>query len=442
MEHLTLGVFRIGETYFVRAESALGEAGPYEIDSMVIAESVIKEKNLLSNQPNLARAQVLGRRLFGALFRGDIEKLYQQTLAVAHSQKSALNILFKFKQSPELHEVAWELLHDGEKFLATDPAIPIARYIEQMQPIKDLPVKPPLRMLFTTAVPNDYEPLDLAREERNIRRALVDLDDKIELVVERNISLDKLRHTLTRAGHIEQPFHIWHHCGHGAQPQDNKFFVLVLRDRDGSSQPVETEQLRTLLRPFSTLRVATLNVCRGASRYGLAPSLAALNVPAVVGFRGDVFDDTALTFAKAFYESLLHTSVTVAMSHARVALAVEHRNSIEWAMPLLFLRTNNPFLLTKEITDAKPTVKKTKSSIQIETKRMRAKRVVNVGKLNVGEPRPNAESDTPIKIKTGEMEAEEISQIGELNLADTETAKQFDFIRQLARSISGLAADE
>ncbi|MBI4789882.1 MAG: CHAT domain-containing protein [Chloroflexi bacterium] len=440
MEHFTFGITRVDAKYLVRAESALGEAGPNVIDSAVIADAAVNGQHLISGRTNHSRVQDIGRKLFDALCQGDIAKLYQQTAAVAQRNGSAMPIVFKFKQSPELQEPVWEFLHDGEKFLALDPATPIVRYVEQTRPIQDLGVKPPLRMLLTTGAPRGYETLDLAQEERNVREALAGLDDRIQLVVERNISLETLRHTLTRALHTERPFHIWHHCGHGARRQHNKFFVLILQDRDGSAQPIEVDRLSTLLRAFPDLRVATLNVCHGGSVYGLAPALAALNLPAVVGFRGSVLDETALQFAKAFYPGLLRTSAAAAMSQARVALALQQRYALDWALPLLFLRTTNPFLLLQP--KDKPSVgKKHGSNIQFEIDQLSAKNITNIGALHVGAPHTDEPSAETTKFKLGSVESENVTQIGQVNISDEEAAKQFDLLRQIARSISGFDSD-
>ena len=328
-----------GDTgYLIHAEcSSVGEAGPQSI-----------EKNALTGLGgySYSTAKSVGRNLYQAIIQNEIHELFERASAVAESQSVGLRLLLKFSQSPELDEVPWELLHDGQEFLTINPETPVVRYLEQAKKVDSLEVKPPIRILFTTACPQGEVPLDLATEERYMRLALDQLGEKIDLVVERNISIRQLRHALMRAQNREsRPFHIWHHCGHGGIL--NGKFVLTLEEY-GKRALADVPQLSTLVKACPDLRVVTLNVCHGASAVGLAPALATLNIPAVIGFRGSVLDQSALTFAEAFYAAIFYAPLDVALGQARMALAVQNNQTLDWSLPLLFLRTTNPLILRQQ----------------------------------------------------------------------------------------------
>ena len=97
----------------------------------------------------------------------------------------------------------------------------------------------------------------------------------------------------------------------------------------------------------SSIRLAVLNGCKGAvvSKthvfYGMAQKLVRVGVPAVVAMQHEIFDDTAIAFAREFYYSLLaNYSIDAAVSDARQALV---RNlgiaRQDWGTPVLFMRT-------------------------------------------------------------------------------------------------------
>ncbi len=326
--------------YIIQAEClSVGEAGPHPI-----------KKERLSNLSayDYSTAQIVGRNLYKIIFQSDIGRLFDRALAITESESSRLRLLFKFKQSQELHEIPWELLHDGQSFLAVNPRIPMARYLEQFKKVESLKIEPPVRVLFTTACPSGFPPLDLSTEERHMRSALKTLSKNAELTVKRNISIEQLQHTLLRAQNWDdRPFHIWHHCGHGGMEKGE--FVLILEERSKKSLST-VKQLSTLMQACPALRVVTLNVCHSAFTAGLVPALANLNVPAVIGFRGSILDKSALAFAEAFYDAMFHTPLDVAVSQARMALMIQNNYELDWTLPLLFLRTTTPMVLERNPT--------------------------------------------------------------------------------------------
>jgi hypothetical protein len=77
----------------------------------------------------------------------------------------------------------------------------------------------------------------------------------------------------------------------------------------------------------------------------LAPALAAINLPATIGFRDAIYDRVALDFTEALYRNLLHLPVDLALKQAIRALFDPIR-PLDWALPLLFLRTTDASFFT------------------------------------------------------------------------------------------------
>jgi hypothetical protein len=280
----------------------------------------------------------IGKDLYAQVFSGEVEDLFLRALKLAREERSGLRILIKAWHSPEIHDLPWELLHDGRRFLAQSTETPVVRYLEQRRPLREFRIAPPLRLLLTTACPVGVDPLDIQEEERRLKAALAPLGDRATIVVEREVGLERLRHILFRARSQGRPFQVWHHAGHGGLESEK--FSLALASRDGILQEVTVADLEEVLAPCEELRLAVLNVCEGASATGLATALANLSIPAVIGFREPVLDTSALVFAEAFYQELVETTLERAMSRARLELRDAGYSPLDWSYPLLFAHTS------------------------------------------------------------------------------------------------------
>jgi len=448
MHDFTL-IFMASDTnYIVRADCPLvGEADPQTIKRADLANlSLIGECLTSGAIKDIASARQIGYGLYQNVFQDNIHELFQRALAVANDKSAGLRLLLKFKQTPELHEIPWELLGDGNRFFVTNPATPVVRYLEQTHKVESLEIEPPLRVLFTTACPEELQPLDLATEERNMHTALETLSGEVDLIVERHISLGRLRHAFMRAQNRERPFHIWHHCGHGGlfRQDGATFFGLVFQDRS-TAQWVDVAQVSTLVRACSSLRMVALNVCHGGSSVGLGPALASLGLPAVVGFRSSVLDRTALTFAKAFYEAILYSPVDVALGQARLALAVKDSQSLDWALPLLFLRTTKPVFIAKPDiglstspipADEKSSTPPSGPAIRIGIGSLEAQQAKVIDVMTVGDKTPPIQPNLNLELDVQSFKVSDLTQIGVLSISSKEAAQHFEYIQHLAQSLT------
>ncbi|MBM3881109.1 MAG: CHAT domain-containing protein [Verrucomicrobia bacterium] len=305
---------------------------------------------LLGEDANPSREEGVeaGARLFRALFAGAVRERFDEARRRVRDTAGVLRVVLKYDppgagQRGWLHEVPWELMFDPDcnRFLALDEDLLVVRHLRGGGDGWE-PVRPRLRILLTGACPRGQEPIDCARELEEVRAVLgrppfAEVSRVQEL---QHLGAARLVQELNRAHVADRPFHVWHHCGHGGHGSDGSF-VLALHAQDGERDSAvaltEAARLAEILARHPELRLAVLNVCLGAGRRGLATLAAALKVPAVVGFRSRVQDQTALGFAEALWRRLPAMPVDQAVQGARRALAGT-AHALDFARLVVFLR--------------------------------------------------------------------------------------------------------
>jgi hypothetical protein len=384
----------------------------------------------------------IGQALYREIFQGDILNLFLKSLALARERRTALRILVKAWYVPEMHDIPWELLHDGTRFLAHSPETPVVRYLEQEGPVRSLTVVPPLRVLFTTACPAGVPPLDLKTEETNVRTALALLGDRARLEVENDISYERLRYRLLRAQSQRLPFHVWHHSGHGQLSHGQGVdFKLILTNSAGDPQPTGVAELQPILHDCPDLLIAVLNACHSGSTAGLATAMARLNVPGVVGFRTRIFDHSALIFAETFYRYLIEHSLETAVSRSRCELLGSGYDPLDWAQPLLFARTEGGGpILSAPCSSSSPgasmsTVIRFGGSTQARNAR-------NYGRIVIGDGAKESTGDLRIEFDPQQLNADDLTQVGELRLSHNELSSYSIGLAALLKALSGNRHEE
>jgi len=282
----------------------------------------------------------LGQKLFGDLFAdAQQRRIFVRACDTAEREERPLRILIKLPHDSSLGVIPWELLHDGDRFLAKDPRCAVVRYLYAHKPVPPLQVAPPLRVLLTSACPRSQPDLDLESEIQAVTAAYRPAEKVVDLQVVRGVSLDRLERLWCDAELGRRPFHVWHHCGHGhlTERGGSPRFLLSL-EKEREAEYATTEQLSEIIGMCPGLRLAVLNVCHGGSFAGLAPELAKLNVPVVIAFPSRIANDTAYKFAATFHQNLLHVPVELAVSQARRSLCIHRSTDLDWSQPLLFSR--------------------------------------------------------------------------------------------------------
>jgi tetratricopeptide (TPR) repeat protein len=301
----------------------------------------------LRDGADLGEIKDYGARLFNAVFAGEIYSFLRRSQDEAERQGAeGLRIRLLLTDVPELAELPWEYLYDPtqDQFLSLSTKTPIVRYLDVSQRAPALAVKPPLRVLVMISSPKDQPALDVDQEWAKLSQALAELQAKGRVVLEllEEATLPALQ-TRLRQGE----YHVFHYVGHGGFDEQAQDGMLILKDQDGFSQPVNGQVLGTLLQDESTLRLALLNACEGArgSRSdpfaGTAQSLVRKRVPAVIAMQTAISDEAAKTFAYEFYRALADDyPVDAALTEARKAIFMQG-NEREWGTPVLFMRSSD-----------------------------------------------------------------------------------------------------
>lgn len=315
------------------------------------------------HSPEWRAAQDFGQKLFRSLFTEEIRAAYLTSHNDAVRQSKGLRIKLTL-DAPELANYPWEFLFDPSsgQFLSLFEDTPIIRYTELPRPILPLRVTPPLRILAVASSPKDYEPLDLARERRNLSQALDSLlqTGGIELDWLMTASLDGLREQL-----LKRSYHIFHFIGHGGFDANQEDGILIFENANGYANRVSGERLAVILGNHRTLRLAVLNACEGARTSeqdpfaGTAMTLVRTgNLPAVIAMQFEITDRAAIDFASGFYSAIAACRpVDAAMSQGRQAIFAAD-NDVEWSTPVLYLRAADGVIFqidpSAEAAQAKP----------------------------------------------------------------------------------------
>ncbi len=338
---------KIGDRHPVRAASPLGEVrGFLALDP--------HRRQIQESQDRLAQRDVdqaglieLGRQLYKLLFADDIERLFEQSVGqILRQEDQGLRLRLRI-EAPELIVLPWEFLYwpRKERFLGTSVQCPVVRYLEIFEPIENLEVELPLKMLV--AIP-DSPHLDAAHEKSNLIQMLEGLDKQVKLnFLEGAVTCARISDAL-----LEERFHLFHFIGHGEFENDQA--VLQLNSEDGDIEYIDDTRFATLFANHPTLKLAFLNSCKGAETSSTAPlagmayRLVKQGIPAVVAMQYAIYDDAAILFSQEFYRSLFkgyaRGRVEFAVSHARNRLLGEFPGERDIGAPVLFMRASEGLL--------------------------------------------------------------------------------------------------
>lgn len=284
-------------------------------------------------------AEKLGRRLFQAVFTGEVLWAWLRRLDGVGKEGEELRLRL-ILNDPEVWNWPWELLHDGNPvrgFLSVVPGMQVVRYIEPRVEVRPLGVRPPLHILAVGASPRGVAQLSVKQELDELEASLEPLRQAGWVRLERleEATLDALLRKLK-----EESFHVLHFVGHCAFDEKHGGRVL-LESTDGSPDPVRNPDLALLLKVSRRLRLIVLNSCEGARGdrsddfAGLAQNLVRSGFPAVIGMRSVISDQAAVHFSRFFYEALARRQpVDRALSEARQAMYFKD-SRMEWGSPVL-----------------------------------------------------------------------------------------------------------
>lgn len=356
-------------------------------------------KKLNSLDSNDQELREVGQRLFAALcgegnpdatvcevsVRSVLRGVIQRTL----KRRGTVALTFSFGPGcDEFVRYPWELLHNGDYFLLVSGIFTLSRALlrPDLPGGCELPVHPPMRVLYIGASPIDCAPLETERSYEALEQALAPLIDAGHVFLDRlePPTFDQLVRYFNSyggAGVFDDtdttiPCYVVHFDGHGAYgrlcPNEDCETVneadarkcvkcataltrvtpqtyLCFCDDQGRNRFIDTQSLRELFLS-SDLRLAVFSACetaaliedtsrshrrRSAVDATLATALVTAQVPAVVAMPFSLQDDLSPTFIFHFYEALADgRTLEEALSRARQALLPMQQKS--WFVPVLY----------------------------------------------------------------------------------------------------------
>ena len=322
---------------------------PFAEDALARTLAIFSGQLHVSETERLGEARAFGETLFKAVFAGPVYTVYFSSRDRARTA-AGLRIKLDLEGAGPLASLPWEFLRDPNvDYLALSRATPVIRYPRRLV-IRPRPVfELPLRVLVMVSSPADLPPVDVAAEWGNLQAATKTLREsgKLELILLEDASLRTLQRMLR-----DGEYHAFHYIGHSMRDPVSGQGMLALEDPFGedSSYPVRGEDLARELSEENAIRLVVLNSCQssepenGDPFAGIASSLVARGIPAVVAMQAVISDPAAQAFSEEFYRAVSGgLPVDAAMSEARRAIG-HAVGGVEWAVPVLHLRAADGLL--------------------------------------------------------------------------------------------------
>jgi hypothetical protein len=349
---------------------------PYDAQSFLEDIEGLEPLLLSRKDADVLQAQALARKIGGklrdAILSGAVGDTFRRCVreAAERGSRAGLRVRFSFGSprdfEPEIVGLPWELLldPDNETFLSRGARNQVVRYVDL--PIRGtvLRIPRPLRVLVVMASPKvDWLPsLDplIAEHKKGLRECLGRQGD-VRMRFLKRPTLPEMQKELAR-----RDYHVLHFLGHGDLEEDSGRGYLFFEDEAGGCREVSGEMLAEILeRPGANpLRVAVINACQGAKtprmkhhRYwaGVGNALVAQGFPAVVAMQFAISGKAAVAFGEGFYTALAAgkaVDVAVAEGRQQIMTDSEVPDTLEWATPVLTLRTRDARIF--EVEDSLP----------------------------------------------------------------------------------------
>lgn len=309
----------------------------------------------------------LGQQLYNALFQGSLRDSWIMAQAIAQNQGKVLRLRLGLKGT-RLPRLPWEVLHEGDRPLATGIEVAFSRYQLGTERKRLLTKRSSrtsdrlsfesdqtLRILMVIASPSDQETLELSQEANHLKNELSRRPFNNSRKIELDILEQPGREQLTQA--LEQgQYQVFHYAGHSNLGESGGDLYLV-SNKTGLTETLTGDDLAGLL-ANNNVQMAVFNSCRGAytatsnaldnrKERNLAEALVKRGIPAVLAMAERIPDEVALTLTRLFYRNLNQDyPIDLSLSRARQGLISAYgSNQLYWALPVLYLhREFNGFL--------------------------------------------------------------------------------------------------
>ncbi len=371
----------------------------------------------------------LGQQLYNALFQGTIRDSWMTAQGVAQHRREVLRLRLGLKGT-KLSRLPWEVLHAGDRPLATGTDVVFSRYEPSLGLVNPIPMaesfalepNQPLRILMAIAAPTDQDRLELQREAMHLQNELVSgnapatpgrtsnsgflegiRDPEVLAAMSHTpeIQLTLLdqpdREQLTQA--LEQGnYQVLHYAGHSNPGAEGGNLYLVSQ-KTGLTEILSGDDLAGLL-VNNGVRMAVFNSCRGAytatshllddtSERNLAEALLKRGIPGVLAMAERIPDDVALTLTRLFYRNLKQGyAVDLSLSRARQGLVSAYgSHRLYWALPILYLHSEfNGYLSASAAAEV--------DAVTVPSRSHRATRFIDVLPAQESATNGSAEAET------------------------------------------------
>lgn len=261
-----------------------------------------------------------GKALFDAVFAKSTDAM--RLFSRFDDDHAAGRVLTIDTTEPRILRLPWELLRDeGGYLFAKNPPMTVLRRMHQTRRTRITEFELPIRILMVTCRPDGAGFIDPRSIATPLLESLDTIPDMVEVEFLRPPTLRALDERLR--DETQPRVHIVHFDGHGVYDKGVGLGFLLFEDDKHAMQPVDAEQLGTLLNE-SGIPLMVLNACQSAQPddrnpfASVASRLIESGVGAVVAMNYSVLVETAKRFTKEFYGALAHgQSVTAAMDTAR-----------------------------------------------------------------------------------------------------------------------------
>ncbi|MBC1218690.1 CHAT domain-containing protein [Nostoc sp. UCD121] len=328
------------------------------------------ESNIARNSVNLV---ALGQQFYNALFQGTLRDSWITAQGIAQNHQQVLRLRLGLKDT-RLARLPWEVMHAGDRPLATGPYVAFSRF--QSGILGGSPMRSrnsfttreqgSVKVLMVIASPSDQARLDLQKQEAIKLQA--ELHRQTSRLAEGNnrfpeIELTVLdqpgREELTQA--LEQGrYQVLHYSGHSNLGGNGGEIYLVSR-RTGLTEILSGDDLAGLL-VNNNIQMAVFNSCLGAytaasdpsgdtGERNLAESLVKRGIRSVLAMSERIPDEVALTLTQLFYRNLSQGyPVDLCVSRVRQGLISAYgSHQMYWALPILYLQPESDGFLSEEI---------------------------------------------------------------------------------------------
>jgi tetratricopeptide (TPR) repeat protein len=316
----------------------------------------------------------LGQQFYNELFKGTLRDSWITAQGIAQHQQEVLRLRLGLKDI-RLARLPWEVMHAGDRPLATGPYIAFSRFqtgIHLPSRLLSTNIPTPLeeggiKVLMAIASPTDLVRLDLLKQEAVKLQAELHRQSprfsetgnylpEIELTVLEQPGREELTQALEQGR-----YHVLHYSGH-SNLGPNGGEIYLVNNRTGLTEALSGDDLAGLL-VNNNIQMAVFNSCLGAyaatsdpaadtGERNLAESLVKRGMRSVLAMSERIPDEVALTLTQLFYRNLSQGyPVDLCVSRVRQGLISAYGSlQMYWALPILYLDPKFNGNLTPEIT--------------------------------------------------------------------------------------------